>query len=188
MSNLTADQTPTGSDYYANLVGFAFDIPDILETSAYEYAYDPRESAFTSVYEQPTVSPYGEFDLGIRSGAADTGVFTEGTSSEGLVIGESAFVNLAFSRTDGTGLDASEVETWFMQDYYAANGDYGFDPIAVALFEDVGLDQSESDRVLGGYFGDAPPEDGSSSGEDGSSSGEDGSSSGEDGSSSGEDG
>jgi hypothetical protein len=125
----------------ATLVGVGFDLPSLVK-SAFNYntGYNAGTSAFTTLYQNAALNPYGTFDVGIRS--AGPGNFAGGNPQQGLTAGQSATVSFLFS---GTNLTASAVESAFKNGI--SNGSLD----VVGRFQQVNAGGG-SDKVIGGLL------------------------------------
>ncbi len=123
----------------ATLVGVGFDLPAFVK-SAFNYnsGYNAGISAFTTLYKDAALQPYGTFDVGIRS--AGSGNFAGGNPTAGLKAGESATVSFLF-----TGMTASAVESAFKTGI--SNGSLD----VVGRFQQVNAGGG-SDKVIGGLL------------------------------------
>ncbi len=144
--DLTLANTTLGT---STLVGAAFDFPsqvafDFNNLSNY---YNANSTDYTLVFEDPTLQPFGSFDIGIRTnanGRNGNNSFAGGNPRGGLLAGESATVSFRFDKSaDFSGsFDADTVSTYFYQAY--ASGELR----ASARFQQVGENGEESDKVL----------------------------------------
>lgn len=132
----TTNQTPGAQQ--ATLMGIAFNLIGEVSISSFT-----GSDIFGNLLLNPTLAPYGSFDVGIAKnndlqGGNPRGALTEGNSTS---------VSLIFD----TALTATEVESEFLVGFSEAT--LG----AVARFQEVGVDGDRSDSVLGGTSNSLSP-------------------------------
>lgn len=127
----------------STLVGVAFDLPDDLSTYSSDYTFGG--SGFTKFWQNPSLQPFGTFDIGI---SPQRNSFAGGNPTDGLTAGQSTSVSFVLK---GSNLDAANVEKEFLTGF--ENGTLR----AVGRYQQVNAGGG-SDKVLGGIRKKKVPE------------------------------
>lgn len=128
------------SSVTSTLVGVGFDTPGGISQSS----YNSLGSAFVQLFNDVSLSPYGSFDIGIRS--AGSGGFGGGNPQAGLTNGQSATVSFTFNNQNASSLESSFLSL------FSQPGS------VVGRFQQVGANREGSDKVLGQAETAAVPE------------------------------
>ncbi|MBW4419590.1 MAG: PEP-CTERM sorting domain-containing protein [Myxacorys californica WJT36-NPBG1] len=123
----------------STLVGIAFDTPDTVSGVSLQ---SPNGSAFTQLWQNVSLQPFGTYDVGIST---PRNSFEGGNANQGLKAGKSATVSFLFNTT----LDATALEKVFLEGF--TNGSLR----AAGRFQQVDVG-SGSDKVRGGIIQPPP--------------------------------
>ncbi len=130
----------TGGGTTATLVGIAFDLPDSAAVSL----FDANGTAFTKLWTDVSLPPFGTFDQGIST---PRNTFVGGNANQGLHTGDT-LAPLSFMVA--TTMNAADFETAFLNGHLA-----GGDLRAAARFQQV--NPGGSDKIFGGVPPPPPP-------------------------------
>lgn len=126
----------------ATLVGLAFDAGTFnLGNNVTFSSYDAKSSGFTKLWENPSLPPYGTFDVGI---SPERNSFAGGNPQTGLTAGNSTAVSFLFNTTDPT-FTASYISQQ-LENAFNSNNTVRI----AARFQQVNVPNKGSDKVLRG--------------------------------------